>query len=85
MSVIMEDIVALIYTTAGAKIPLQQDHHLNSNRHVEGEHLLRNGQPQAGYAPPKEQTPYDPELQAPYRTQERLAYTHHRRRPRSRI
>jgi len=71
--VIMEYIVAVVYTTAGAKIPLQQDHHLNSNRHVDG-YLLRNGQPQTGYVPPKEQTPYDPESQTPYRTQERLVY-----------
>jgi hypothetical protein len=56
MSVIMECIVAVIYTTAGAKIPLQQDYRLNATGYPDDEHPLQGGQ--KGYLPPTEQSYY---------------------------
>jgi hypothetical protein len=91
MSVLMEIIVTVIYTTAGAKTPLQQDYHLNASGNPEEEHPLYSSQALSGYLPPKEQhhytqgqTAYAPPTsiasqsvysQTPYATQEHIAYT----------
>jgi len=56
MSVLMECIVTVIYTTAGARIPLQQDYHLNANGNQDEEHTLYGGP--TGYVPPTEQHYY---------------------------
>jgi hypothetical protein len=71
MSVIMEFIVTVVYTTAGARIPLHQDY-------LKDELALRAAPPKTAYAAPVPYAPvtaYDPESQAPYRTQEHLIYT----------
>jgi len=91
MGVIMECIVTVIYTIAGAKIPLQRDYHMNAAGNPDEEHHLYGGQ--TGYLPPTEQayypqnayapaiapyasqTAYDPESSAPYHKEERIAYT----------
>jgi hypothetical protein len=82
MSVLMEAIVTVIYTVAGATIPLKQDYQLGVG-----------GQAPTGYLPPMEQdqysreqyayapsvpyasqTAYDPESQALYHSQEHFPY-----------
>jgi hypothetical protein len=85
----MECIVTLIYTIAGAKIPLQQDYHMNATGNPDEEHHLYGGQ--TGYLPPTEQSytqnayasapspyasqrAYDPESSAPYHKEEHIAY-----------
>jgi hypothetical protein len=91
MDVIMECIVTVIYTIAGAKIPLQQDYHMNATGNPDEEHHLYGGQ--TGYLPPTEQsyypqnayapapapyasqTAYDPESSAQYHKEEHIAYT----------
>jgi len=89
MSVLMEIIATVIYTTAGTKIPLQQDYHLNASGNADEEHPLYNSQALSGYLPPKGQhhypqgqTAYAPpnsvsylHSQTPYATQEHIAYT----------
>jgi len=73
MSVLMEYIVTVIYTTAGTNIPLQ-------NRHRDGkaddEYALYGGLSRTGYVHPTEQayapqTAYDP---SSHSSHERIAY-----------
>jgi hypothetical protein len=86
----MEYIATVIYTVAGARIPLQKDYHLNVDGSPEEQHALHGGttgyhvpaayhtRGQSTYVPSASyapQTAYDPEYQTPYRTQENIAYT----------
>jgi len=50
MGLIMEFVVVVIYTTVGAKTPLQNDYNPDAQSHFE-EHALNNHQGQTGYAP----------------------------------
>ncbi|KAF7979923.1 hypothetical protein HWV62_40334 [Athelia sp. TMB] len=73
MSVLMELVVVVIYTTAGARIPLQQDY-VQQAKFADDEPLYGMGPTGPGYQAPY-QAPYAaPYGSSPYAQQEHIAY-----------